>query len=134
MGVSSPSRVCSLNVLLEGAALFSLVTASLEGFMDFPDRLILSPRVMAGICVGSCVITCLSPFSPLTRLPDPQALSNLAPGCRLLVSRGLESADAISLQPHIFCDCELKRFSGSWPLGTGKHGHTVWLSSQAPFW
>lgn len=75
--------------------------------MDFPDRLIRSPRVMAGICVGSCVITCLSPFSPLTRLPDPQALDNLALGCRLLVSRGLENTEAISLQPHIFCNASL---------------------------
>ena len=72
--------------------------------MDFLDRLLLSPGVIVGISVSSCVVTCLAQFSPLTMLWGQQSLCNLAGGCWVgagaggrWVSRAPENTKAISL-------------------------------------
>lgn len=98
----------------------------------------LSPRVAVGIPAGSCVVPCLSQFSPLNMLrAKSPCVTWLLRGSGRLGGAGFQgtvSAEAICLQPQTCCSCELDHVSGSWPLGTGDRGHIVWPSSQAPFW
>lgn len=133
MEASRPSSGCSLKALLLRAACFCVICLY-WGVHGLPRSPHLTHRLRWAFLHQLCGSL------PLSVLPCEYARvhSLVWPGSgQGLAAAGFQgtmSTEAISLHPHTCCNCELDCVSGSWLLGTGDSGHTVWPSSRAPFW
>lgn len=119
--------------LWQRAVVFSPLPAFPGNVPSFsPEHLVLSPWVPMSITAGRGMATCLS----LTILCQ-RVSWNLALGQGLGTAGLTGDYDCqghfSAIPPLPQHDCELRCFFGSWPLGMGKHCHTIWLFSPAPF-